>query len=129
MAKHAIMDQLEAGQAILEGGDQNTSFDPEKLEKLRQEYLMSLTNKSDNRHEALDLFLMIDVENDQFLKFEEVLTIWPMIKSLSDGDRGKIQSEEDLRENFEFFEHHQIDRQTFNKFVDRCEFNVAKVRD
>lgn len=89
-----------------------------------------LRNKSENRLEALDLFLLLDHENDHFLKFEEISTIYPFIEKMSKKeDKGKIHSLEDLRENFEFFEHLQIDKSTFNKFVDRCGFNVGIIRD
>ena len=41
----------------------------EKSNRFKEEYYESLLNKSVNRHEALDLFLLLDEEYDQFLKY------------------------------------------------------------
>ena len=91
--------------------------------------MKSILNDSPNRHAALDLFLMLDEENDHYLKFDEIKVIWPVIEKLPKEDQGKISSEEDLKTNFNHFGNFQLDKTLFNKFIDRCEFNVEKVRD
>ena len=40
-----------------------------------------------------------------------------------------IKSEEDLEQIFESFGKFQLDRTSFNEFVDKAEFNVKLVRD
>lgn len=86
-------------------------------------------NKSPNRHCALDLFLLLDHENDQFLKYEELKEIWPVMDKFSEVDRGIIKTEEQLKEKFDSFGKFQMDGATFNEFIDSTEVNVAKLRD
>jgi hypothetical protein len=82
----------------------------ERIEELRKEHLKSILNASPNRHAALDLFLMLDEENDHYLKFDEIAVIWPVIEKLPKEDQGKITSLEDLQKNFNDFGNFQIDR-------------------
>ena len=70
---------------------------------MKDEYYQTLINKSPNRLEALDLFLLLDHENDQFLKYVEVKMIWKYIDKFDEKDKGLIKSEEDLKEIFESF--------------------------
>ena len=96
---------------------------------MKDDYYQRLVNKSPNRLEALDLFLLLDNENDQFLKYVEVQMMWKYISKFEEKDKGQIKSEEDLKEIFESFGKFQMERTTFNQFADKAEFNVGKVRD
>lgn len=62
--------------------DQGAKLDEETHNRLKEEYYSSLLNKSPTRLEALDLFLLLDHENDQFLKYGEIKTIWKYIEKL-----------------------------------------------
>ena len=73
------------------------AVDVEKTNKHKEEYYESLLNKSVNRHDALDLFLLLDHENDQFLKYVEIEDIWPIIADLNEVDRGTLTSEEEFK--------------------------------
>ena len=105
------------------------TVDIEKSNRFKEEYYESLLNKSVNRHEALDLFLLLDEENDQFLKYEELKAMWPIIENLHEVDRGPLKTEEEFKEKFDSFGKFQMDRRTFNEFVDSIEIDVRKVRD
>ena len=59
--------------------DKSANFDEDATAKVREDYYQSLLNKSPNRIESLDLFLLLDDENDQFLKYSEIRQIWPFI--------------------------------------------------
>ena len=81
-----------------EGGEDRQS----KEQKLEEHY-KSMLNTSSNREAALDIFLMLDWENDQYLKQEEIEPMWHFIEKLSEADRGKITSKEEL---INFFRKH-----------------------
>ena len=79
-------------------------MDLETKNQMKEDYLKSLLNQSPNRPEALDLFLLLDQENDQFLKYEEIESIIKIILDFKDeNDRGKIKTETDFKEMFESF--------------------------
>lgn len=42
-----------------------------------------MLNDSVNRADALDLFLLLDWENDQFLKYDELKCMWPIMEKLN----------------------------------------------
>ena len=73
--------------------------------------------------------MLLDEENDQFLKYDEIDQILPFILNLDKKDRGIIESEEDFRNAFESLGKFQLDRKTFNEFVDKANFNAGLVRD
>jgi len=43
---------------------------------------------------------MLDQENDQYLKLEEIKPMWPFIEKLDAKNRGNINSMEDLIDHF-----------------------------
>lgn len=43
---------------------------------------------------------MLDQENDQYLKLEEIEPMWPFIARLGGKHQGKLKSKEDLTEHF-----------------------------
>ena len=63
---------------------------------MKEDYYQSLLNKSQNRLEALDLFLLLDNENDQYLKYNELKVIWKYVEKFDEKDKGTILTESDL---------------------------------
>lgn len=57
---------------------------------MKDAYYEELLNKSPNRLEALDLFLLLDHENDQYLKYDELKTIWKYIQKFDEKDQGAV---------------------------------------
>lgn len=96
---------------------------------MTEEYFNSLLNKSPTRLESLDLFLLLDNENDQYLKHTEIEIIWPIIQELKPEDQGDVTSKQALIDKLEATGKFQLDARAFNEFVDDCKFNVVKVRD
>ena len=68
------------------------TVDIEKSNKHKEDYYESLLNKSVNRHEALDLFLLLDEENDQFLKYEELKSMWPIMEKFHEINLGSLKT-------------------------------------
>lgn len=73
--------------------------------------------------------MLLDQENDQYLKLEEIEPMWPIIEGLEPSDRGRLNSKEDLIEQFKKHGQFQINQKTFNQMMDETEVNVSKVRD
>ena len=71
---------------------------------------------------------MLDQENDQYLKLEEIEPMWPFIARLGAKHQGKLQSKEDLTEHFNKHKQFQINQRTFNEFLDETEVDVPRVR-
>jgi hypothetical protein len=88
-----------------------------------------MLNKSPNRIASLDIFLMLDWENDQYLKQVEVEPMWDFVEKLNEKDRGKITSKDELIKFFRKHQYFQIGVSTFNELLDESEVNVSKLRD
>lgn len=104
-------------------------YDQQKRQELLMKFYESQINKSPNRHASLDIFLMLDQENDQYLKLEEIEPMWPFIEKLDEKNQGQIHSKQDLAEHFNKHKQYQINQRTFNEFMDETGMNVPLVRN
>lgn len=70
-----------------------------------KEKLLNMTDqqKSINRHTSMDLFLLLDRENDMYLKQTELLPLFHEIQKLKESDRGNANTEQDFIKEFRSF--------------------------
>ena len=96
--------------ALFEGGDDdertaiNKSLNSSMNQSLKEKLLnMTDQQKSINRHTSMDLFLLLDRENDMYLKYTELLPLFDEIQELKESDRGNAKTEQDFIKEFRSF--------------------------
>ena len=79
---------------------------------------------------ALDIFMLLNKNNDGYIDYSETKSLRNVIMNLPDqDDRGQIKKEDDFLEIFRSFNRYNVDALTFKEILDKMRVNYAKVND
>ena len=78
----------------------------------------------------LDIFMLLNTNNDGYLDYEETKQLREVIMNLpEEKDRGIIKKEEDFSEIFWSYKKYNVDAFTFKDMIDKMNIDYVKVNE
>ena len=76
---------------------------------------------------ALDIFMLLNKNNDGFVGLDECKPLWDIILILPNNvDRGRVHTAQNFEEIFLKLNRYNLDVIRFKEFVDKLEINILK---